>query len=56
MVRVNRMRKTWFFVSIVGLVTLWIITGLTSHAQKSPKTLNLLYSNNINGEIDPCPT
>ena len=27
-----------------------------SHAQKSPKTLTLVYSNNINGEIDPCPT
>jgi hypothetical protein len=27
-----------------------------SHAQTSPKTLTLLYSNNINGEIEPCPT
>ena len=56
MVRVNRMRKTWFFAFIFGLVILLIITGLTSHAQKSAKSLTLLYSNNINGEIDPCPT
>jgi len=53
---VNGMRKTWFFLSVFGLITLLMITGLPSHAQKSPKTLTLLYSNNINGEIDPCPT
>ena len=56
MVRANRMKKTWFFVSIFGMGILLTITGLPSYAQKSPKTLTLLYSNNINGEIDPCPT
>lgn len=56
MVMVNEMRKTCFFASTFGLVILLIITGLTSHAQKSAKSLPLLYSNNINAEIDPCPT
>jgi hypothetical protein len=27
-----------------------------SQSKIPPKTLTLLYSNNINGEIDPCPT
>ena len=26
------------------------------HAQGSAKTFSLVYSNNLNGEIDPCPT
>jgi pyrimidine deaminase RibD-like protein len=26
------------------------------HAQKTPKSLTIIYSNNINGELDPCPT
>jgi hypothetical protein len=25
-------------------------------AQKAPKGLTIIYSNNINGELDPCPT
>ena len=27
-----------------------------SRAQKAPRSLAIIYSNNINGEIDPCPT
>jgi len=45
------------------LLILFLILGLlgTSHytfSQSKPpvKTVTLLYSNNINGEIDPCPT
>ncbi len=26
------------------------------HAQETKKALSLVYSNNINGEFDPCPT
>lgn len=26
------------------------------HAQGTVKNLALVYSNNINGEVDPCPT
>jgi hypothetical protein len=50
------MKKTWFFVSIFGMGILLTIMGLPSYAQKSPNSFTLLYSNNINGEIDPCPT
>ncbi len=56
MVRMNKMKKTWFFVPIFGIGILLTITGLPSYAQKLPNSLTLLYSNNINGEIDPCPT
>jgi len=55
MVMVKRVKKTWFFLVFLGLGILLIITG-SSHAQKQPKTLTILYTNNINGEIDPCPT
>jgi len=52
---VNRVKKRWFLIVIFGLGILLIITG-SSHAQKQPKALTILYTNNINGEIDPCPT
>jgi len=26
------------------------------HAQETTKALSLIYSNNLNGEFDPCPT
>ena len=45
------------------LVTLFLVLGFLEvndgHrccAQTPAKTLTLLYSNNINGEIDPCPS
>jgi len=55
MVMVNRVKKAWFFLVFLGLGILLIIMG-TSHAQKQSKTLTVLFTNNINGEIDPCPT
>ena len=39
---------------IAGLAVIYSV--FPSHAQKLPKTLTLVYSNNMNGEIDPCPT
>ena len=48
------MKKVCFFSFFYGLVILMIMG--TAHAQKQPKTLTILYTNNINGEIDPCPT
>jgi hypothetical protein len=46
-----------------ALVILFLILGLLgtgdyafSQNRVPVKTLTLLYSNNINGEIDPCPT
>ena len=52
---VDRVKKVGFFLVFYGLVILLMITG-TSYAQKQTKTLTILYTNNINSEIDPCPT
>ena len=38
------------------LAFLLVLPGPSLHAQKGPATLTLLYSSNMNGEIDPCPT
>jgi hypothetical protein len=38
------------------LAFLLVLQGPSLYAQKGPTTLTLLYSNNMNGEIDPCPT
>jgi len=35
---------------------LWVNHRSPSYAQTPAKTLTFLYSNNINGEVDPCPT
>ena len=63
---VNRMKKKWVFIVVFVLGFHWIISGTPAQAQKPlntldlillhPPTLTLLYSNNISGEIDPCPT
>jgi len=34
----------------------WAVNSTFAQVQKTTKTLSLLYSNNISGEIDPCPT
>jgi len=50
------MRYKWFLAAGVGLVFSLILQGTAVHAQKTGHTLSLIYGNNINGEIDPCPT
>jgi len=45
-----------FVIGILVLGFFLVFTVFPSHAQKLPKTLTILYSNNINGEIEPCPT
>ena len=50
------MKRIWFLTIFLILLFLWAGNSIPSHAQKLPKTLTLLYTNNINGEIDPCPT
>jgi hypothetical protein len=50
------MKGKWFVISVLALGFLFLFNTSPSHAQKLPKRLTLLYSNNINGEIDPCPT
>jgi hypothetical protein len=55
---VYSMKKERFFVPALILVFLGATNFIPFHAyaQKSTKTLTLLYSNNISGEIEPCPT
>jgi hypothetical protein len=50
------MNGTWFVIGVLVLGFFLLFNASPSAAQKSPKTLTLIYSNNINGEIDPCPT
>lgn len=47
--------KILFVISFL-LGCLLIIYNLPAHAQKQAKTLTILYSNNLNGEVEPCPT
>jgi hypothetical protein len=47
-------RRIPIFLCLLGLC--WAIAGAPAHAQKFPRALTLLYGNNINGEIEPCPT
>ncbi len=47
-------KRLWIGVLVLGLFLSF--NAASSHAQKSAKTLTLVYSNNISGEIDPCPT
>jgi hypothetical protein len=52
------MKKERLFVPALILVLLGAthFIHFSAYAQKSTKALALLYSNNLNGEIDPCPT
>jgi hypothetical protein len=50
------MKEKWLVTGILALGIFLHFSAFPCHAQKSPKALTLLYSNNINGEIDPCPT
>jgi hypothetical protein len=50
------MKPKWFLAVGTGLVLFLVIQGATLQAQKTGKPLSLIYSNSINGEIDPCPT
>jgi len=52
------MKKERFFV--LALILMFIgathFIPFPAYAQKSTKPLTLLYSNNVNGETEPCPT
>ena len=50
------MKGRLFLIVILILGLFLILNTFPSHAQKQARTLTILYSNNINGEIDPCPT
>jgi hypothetical protein len=44
------------FILLLVFGFVWVNHRSPLHAQNPTKTLTFLYSNNINGEIDPCPT
>ena len=52
----NGMKAKWFFIALFVLGFHWPVNDTLALAQNSTKTLTVLYSNNINGEIEPCPT
>jgi hypothetical protein len=52
---VNKMRRLWFFIIFLTLGLLWVNQNHPCYAQKPLNTLTILYSNNINGEVTPCP-
>ena len=53
---VKEMKSKRFWTTLFLSGSLLIFLALPSHAQKETRTLTILYSNNINGEIEPCPT
>jgi hypothetical protein len=50
------MKGKCFALGILVLGSFLLLHTSPSHAQKLSKMLTLLYNNNINGEIEPCPT
>ncbi len=52
----DNMKRIWFLIIFFAPGFLWVNHSNPCYAQKPLNTLTLLYSNNINGEIDPCPT
>lgn len=52
----GQMKKRGLWISFLMAGILWVVSDPFCYAQKQPKTLTVLYTNNLNGEIDPCPT
>jgi len=50
------MKSKVLLITLFLLGSFLILAGFSSQAQNHAKSLTLLYSNNLNGEIDPCPT
>ncbi len=47
------------YVAVGSLLVMMILFGVgpgPGRAEIEPRPLTLIYSNNINGEIEPCPT
>jgi hypothetical protein len=54
--KVKKMKRKGFILILLVLALCWVAKGRHVDAQEPPKTLTILYGNNLNGEIDPCPT
>ncbi len=51
-----KMKRKFLFILFLILGVLGTYPYAFSQSKIPPKTLTLVYSNNLNGEIDPCPT
>jgi hypothetical protein len=49
-------KRFWTILFLSGSLLILFAQPSHAQAQKQARTLTILYSNNINGEIDPCPT
>ncbi len=54
--RIDIVKRGWFLIIFLTLGFHWVNHSNPCYAQKPLNTLTLLYSNNINAEIEPCPT
>lgn len=50
------MKKKGVLIFVLILGFLEAIHSIPAHSQNPTRTLTLLNSNNIGGEIEPCPT
>jgi len=43
---------------LIAILAMWLLLSINqpSTVAQNARSLTLLYTNNINGEIDPCPT
>ncbi len=48
--------KKWVVGSIVLLGLLCLVAHAYAQGQKPMRTLTILYCNNLNAEIEPCPS
>ena len=53
---VSGMKEKRLLIGLLVLGSFLFFHALPIRGQNPPKTLTLAYSNNINAEIDPCPT
>jgi len=53
--QIKRMKR-WIFLTILIICLFLILNKPPSLAQDTLKSLTLLHTNNINGEIAPCPS
>jgi hypothetical protein len=50
------MKMRWLLTGLFCLAVVSLLQPFRVYAQGAPKSLTLLYSNNLNAEIEPCPT
>jgi len=50
------MKKSSVFIAVSLGAILFLMAPWIVRAETEIKSLTLIYSNNINGEIEPCPT